>query len=259
MGQERIGINRINRPAETVKRSIDFSAIRTKETDYHTRFYEETPLFQPGTWLARPVHAVLELLERLPLQGSPLQGPIVLDLGCGPGRNAIPVARRLKDSGGKVHGVDLLPVAIRQLLENADRYDVSGVVSGTVADAESYTIRPEAYNYIIACSCLEHLSSEQAFRRKLEEMRAGTQAGGINIIMMSTDVTERDTETGATRRGDVELNLSCEQAFSILNEIYAAWEKLIERHSSQQILENQNGTTVQFISNWITFAVQNNK
>jgi methylase of polypeptide subunit release factors len=66
-----------------------FNRARRKEIEYHEKFYAETELFQPGSWLSRPVKVVLESLP----QKDNIQ---VLDLGCGVGRNSIPIAQQIQ-------------------------------------------------------------------------------------------------------------------------------------------------------------------
>jgi 2-polyprenyl-3-methyl-5-hydroxy-6-metoxy-1,4-benzoquinol methylase len=66
-----------------------FNQARRKEIEYHEKFYAETKLFQQGSWLSRPVQVVLANLSRL--EKDNLQ---ILDLGCGVGRNSIPIAQQ---------------------------------------------------------------------------------------------------------------------------------------------------------------------
>ena len=89
-----------------------FEQSRTKEMSYHHHFYEEHELFQPGSWLSKPAPGVIDQLEYVSEDA-----PQVLDLGCGVGRNAIPIAQYIKNGGGHITGVDLLPVAIEKLKE----------------------------------------------------------------------------------------------------------------------------------------------
>ena len=63
--------------------------IRKAEAESHTQAYTSYSLFSPGSWLAKPVKTVLELL---PLFEGCTQFA-ALDLGSGVGRNCIPVAQ----------------------------------------------------------------------------------------------------------------------------------------------------------------------
>ncbi|KKO54428.1 class I SAM-dependent methyltransferase [Paenibacillus sp. DMB20] len=228
-----------------------FAEARAKELDYHERFYRETELFQPGSWLSRPVQAVMETLRMLDIPG-----PRILDLGCGVGRNSIPMALAVRQACGKVTCIDILPSAIDKLLDHARQYGVEGMIEGYAADVEHYDIEEKSYHFIVACSCLEHMGSEAAFMHKLHEMRAATLPGGINCIFMSTDVMETDLSTGEKQPGLIELNLSAEQAFSILRKVYADWETLKENAIQQTIPEVKDGKSILFQSQWITFIVK---
>lgn len=54
----------------------------------------------------------------------------------------------------------------------------------------------EAYDYIVALGCLEHVSSEQAFVQVLARMKQATKVGGIHCLMMNTDIQEVERDTG---------------------------------------------------------------
>jgi len=79
------------------------SQIRTEEKKYHDYCYDNYTLFEAGSWLHKPVKTVIDLLPML--EGK--EEVKVLDLGCGVGRNSIPIAEKMKKSGGKVVCVDL--------------------------------------------------------------------------------------------------------------------------------------------------------
>ncbi|MFE0559864.1 class I SAM-dependent methyltransferase [Paenibacillus sp. NPDC058910] len=228
-----------------------FNRAREKEISYHETLYEEAVLFQPGSWLAKPVQTVLDHLELLPFHEVR-----VLDLGCGVGRNSIPVARRIQAVNGKVICVDLLPSAVDKLRQYAELHGVSSNLEALVADVEHYEITEDTYHYVIACSCLEHMSSEEALVSKIKQMQAGTVEQGVHCILMSTEVKEIDQETGLEEAGLIELNLSADKAFSILDELYSEWEILTRRQVQQDIQEVKDGRDVLFRSQWITFTAR---
>ncbi|REE66635.1 methyltransferase family protein [Paenibacillus taihuensis] len=230
-----------------------FSEARMQEVAYHEQLYKTTALFEPGTWLAKPVAVVLELLEELP---TIMDGVRVLDLGCGIGRNSIPVAQRIQADGGSVVGVDLLPIATQKMLQNAARYNVQVAIHAEVSDVEFYEIEPNAYDYVIACSCLEHLPSRAAFETVVKRMIAGTKENGIHCLLLSTEVSEQDHLTGETWPGRIELNLATEEAIQLLSELYQEWDVLITRHVPQSVGELKNGRKIEFKSNWLTFAAR---
>jgi SAM-dependent methyltransferase len=227
-----------------------FNRARRKEIEYHDKFYAETELFQPGSWLSRPVKVVLENLP----QKNNLQ---VLDLGCGVGRNSIPIAQQIKAHKGKVHCIDLLPSAIKLLNQYAEHFGVTDTITAQAVDVENFSIKKATFDYIVACSCLEHVSSEKVFQAKLEEMKAGTIDCGINCILMSTDVREIDVLTGEEQEGLIELNLTTDKAFAYLEKVYTDWNISMRKSVQQEIKEEKDGRNIIFRSNWITFVAHN--
>ena len=88
----------------------------------YDRLYAETP---DALGAVTPkVLGIIAGLGRRPLR--------VLDLGCGQGRDALPLARL----GHRVHGVDLSPHGVAQMCAAAEREGLP--VTGEVADLGSY-------------------------------------------------------------------------------------------------------------------------
>ncbi|SDX63462.1 bifunctional 2-polyprenyl-6-hydroxyphenol methylase/3-demethylubiquinol 3-O-methyltransferase UbiG [Paenibacillus sp. CF384] len=229
-----------------------FGEARKQETEYHEVFYRETELFTPGTWLAKPVKTVMNLLQDF-TQGEPIH---VLDLGCGVGRNSIPIAQVVKPAGGSVVCVDLLPIATQKLEQYANQYEVQSVIQPVVADVEHYEIAQHAYDYIVACSCLEHVSNLAAFQAVVKRMIRGTREQGINCILINTEVVEYDMELDEQRPGVIELPLKTDETIHLLKELYRDWDIRIVRVIPQCIAEKKNGRAIEFRGNWLTFAAQ---
>lgn len=173
-----------------------FLQARAEEIKYHERFYRETTLFAPGSWLSKPVKIIMEYLNELDLDGIR-----ILDLGCGVGRNSIPLAQKVKDYNGRVTCVDLIPSAIEKLIDHAKNFDVEETMIADIADVEFYDIQQDEFTYIIACSCLEHVSNEDALRLVINKMIRGTKVKGINCILMSTEVQEYDLKNRRSNGG----------------------------------------------------------
>ncbi|TCZ79268.1 class I SAM-dependent methyltransferase [Paenibacillus albiflavus] len=226
-----------------------FELARRQEISYHEKLYTEHKLFESGTWLAKPVKVVVETFDLLDAGSKN-----VLDLGCGVGRNSIPIAQKLQAQGGNIYCVDLLQTAIEVLNQNAQKYDVQDLIVPIVADAEHYKIPELTFDYIISCSCLEHVSSESAFETVVRRLQAGTRAKGFNCILMSTEVMEQDLVTGEETAGVIELNLNTQHAIRLLQELYQDWEILIMRHLPQEMTEIKYGRNIKFKSNWLTFV-----
>lgn len=228
-----------------------FLQARTEEIKYHEKFYAEHELFAPGTWMAKPVKAIMDTFVLLDPNRMR-----VLDLGSGVGRNAIPIAQAIKASNGKVTAVDLLPSAVAILQDNAEKYDVKDHLEAVIADIEHYHIPPQSYDYIIACSSLEHVSSEDAFRTVIGRMIEGTKPRGIHAILMSTETEELDYSTGVVSEGLIELNLSTDDALYLLRECYSGWEIMLERVIPQAVQEIKYGKSIEYRGNWLTYIVR---
>ena len=88
--------------------------------------YASHQLYEPGSWLAKPVKTVLDILPML----DHVPSPRILDLGCGVGRNAIAVARHFSSLPCRVDCVDLLENAIEKLNEYAVMFDAADAADG---------------------------------------------------------------------------------------------------------------------------------
>ena len=197
--------------------------IRRAEAESHTAAYEALELYAPGSWLSQPVKALQALL---PLYESRV-GLQVLDLGSGVGRNAIACARQLP--GSRVDCVDILPVAIEKLRENARDYGVSQRITGIVAPVDSFAIEPNGYDIILAASVLEHLDARESAIRKMQEIAEGIRPGGAAMILMNTGVKEWDADTGEALDAQFEVNLPPEEVRGLLSEFFRGWEVLWDK------------------------------
>lgn len=230
-----------------------FEAARKAEAGYHSNFYENNELFASGTWMSRPMPMVMDMLERILAHKEELR---VLDLGCGVGRHTIPIAQRLAQTNSEVIGVDLLDEAIDGLRKYAKEYNVDHLVQAVKADVEHYAIEKDHFDFIAACSCLEHVSNKQAFKEALERLQAGTRTGGIHCITMSTNVEEKEMNSGREIEPLIELNLPTAEAIAILEEAYKGWNILLQEHVTQTIEEDKYDEPTQFRCELLRFAVQ---
>ena len=127
-----------------------------------------------------PSLEILELLDRLPRRAR------VLDLGCGDGRNAIPLAR----AGHRVTAVDRSRWALMALRRAATR-------EGSVADEEPLGMEIveadlsafcplEDYDLVVAHGVL-HLMPPVERDALLERVKRHTRPAGWNVIAAFTD------------------------------------------------------------------------
>ena len=197
--------------------------IRKAEADSHRASYENLELYAPGSWLSKPVRALEALLPAY----EDRRGLRVLDLGSGVGRNAIACAQRLKDS--TVECVDILPLAIEKLRENAEKLGVSEQIAGVCGPVDGFEVKRGGYDLILAASVLEHLDSREGTVRKMQEIADGIRPGGAVLIVMNTGVKEWDADTGEVLPPQFEVNLPPELVRGLLAEIFAGWEVLWDK------------------------------
>lgn len=226
--------------------------IREKEKEYHDFCYGNFKLFEPGSWLNKPVQTVMNLLADFDGKES----VSVLDLGCGVGRNSIPIAQKLTARGGKVVCVDLLDSAIAVLMQYSKQYQVSEKISPYKMDISDFTISTNKYDYIVAVSALEHVNSLETFENVLCSMARGTKKDGINCIIVNTEVEEVDEETGVGQETLMEVNLTTNQMMMILRKTYKNWEDLVVVTKPLTFEIRRQGRPILLKTRAITFAVR---
>ncbi|WP_054028774.1 class I SAM-dependent methyltransferase [Bacillus sp. FJAT-28004] len=226
--------------------------IRMKEKQYHDDCYENLILFQEGSWLQRPVKTILDLFEifnhRTDLR--------ILDLGCGVGRNSIPLAQRLKKTTGKVVCVDLLESAIRNLEKYGQQYDVINSFETVISDISNFNILPNYYDYLFSVSTLEHLDSKVTFDQVLTRMIEGTREQGVHCLIINSNIRETVVETGSQIDSMFELLFDTELLFKNLSILYKDWRVLKKTVIPYEIEIIRDGKQVLLKSDVITWAVQ---
>ena len=194
--------------------------IRQAEEKSHTEAYSNLELFAPGSWLEKPVKTVVNLLPLFD-NHTAFRG---LDLGCGIGRNCIPVAQYFQTIPCRLDCVDVLGIAIEKLQNNAAKYGVDRAIHGINASIDAFKIEKNAYDLILAVSALEHVESVATFEMKLLEIRDGLRDKGVACFIVNSGVTEHDKESGMARAPQFEVNLPTEQMEEILLRPFEGWE-----------------------------------
>ncbi|MBP2111212.1 class I SAM-dependent methyltransferase [Paenibacillus silagei] len=226
--------------------------IRVEEKKYHDQCYESSKLFEPGSWLHKPVTTVINLINQYKDQ----EYISILDLGAGVGRNSIPIAESIKPRNGKVVCVDLLESAIEKLKSYSQEFGVEPYIVPILSDIEHFSIEPNEYDIIVAVSSLEHVSSAQVLEQKLCEMNAGTRTGGAICIIIASNILEMLVENKQELDPMFEVNLSTERMIDLLKQQFAGWEieQLIVKSLAFEI--NRNGQPVKLTSDCITFVAK---
>lgn len=224
--------------------------IRQAEKASHEEAYGTYALFEKGSWLAKPVKTVLDILPLLKDRAD-LR---TLDLGCGVGRNSIPVAQAFP--GGRVDCVDILPSAVEKLKENAKEYGVEGAIRGIVSGIDEFAVTPDGYDLILAISALEHMDSEETMGRKLEEICRGIRAGGIVCLVMNSGVRERDKATGCRLEPQFEVDLPTDVLQTLLRQTFTGWEILKSTIVHQKYDIPRSGGMAELESDVVTLAAQ---
>jgi len=226
--------------------------IRTEEKKYHDQCFEQYTLFEPGSWLHKPVKTVMDILEHF----SDRRDLKVLDLGCGIGRNSIPMAETLKNRNGRIVCVDLLESAIEKLNNYSKEYGVEQGIETVLSDIEHFDIKEAEYDIIIAVSALEHVSSEEVLVRKLHEMTIGTTCNGINCIIINSNIREVVKESNLALDPMFEVNLSTDRLLEILDQQYEGWE-ILDRKVKPLVFEiDRNSIQVNLSADCITFEAK---
>ncbi len=105
--------------------------------------------------------------------GSPFAGRTVLDVGCGGGLLAEPLARL----GGRVTGIDLAARALEAARRHALHTDLA--VDYRLEAAEDVANRGERFDVVVASEVIEHVADQPAF---VATLAALTAPGGLLVL-----------------------------------------------------------------------------
>lgn len=227
-------------------------SIRKAEKTYHDHFYENNTLFEKGSWLYKPVQTVLDLIPNFTNQ----ENVTLLDLGCGVGRNSIPLAKAIQPNNGKVVCVDLLESALIGLEQYSKQHDVAQTVELVKTDIGAYNIKPNTFDGIIVVSALEHVKSEQTLYDVLKQMEAGTKRHGLNCLIVNSEVEEYDLVTNEQLVPQFEVNMKTETMIERLNIVYENWEMVKKEIKKLTYEIDRDGRNVLLKTNAITYVVK---
>jgi SAM-dependent methyltransferase len=177
----------------------------------------------------------------------------ILDLGCGIGRNSIPLAELISPSSGRIQCVDLLDMEI--LRQSSRQHQVEHVINTEQADISEYKIPRNSFDYIVAV-CLEQVKSENIFKKILRRMTDGTKSGGINYIMMNTNFEEIERHTGNKLETRIEVMISKGKALAALHSNYAGWEEIHSSDIPRHLEISRNDVPIIVKADSLTLAVR---
>ena len=230
---------------------LQLDEIRENEKNSHTKMYTSCNLYEDGSWLSKPIKTVVDIM---PLFCNYMQLS-VLDLGCGVGRNIIYIAEKCKGKICIIDGVDILPLAIEKLRENAEKYDVSSAINGIVGTIENYMIEKEKYDLILVVSALEHMDTMESLKNKLLEIAEGVKVNGLVCFVVNTEVEEQNMQTGEKLVPQFEVNISTSDMLLILESIFSGWKRLKQTIVKQnyeiprkEVISSMNTNVVTFVA-----------
>lgn len=132
-------------------------------TDYDKLYQEQRHA------LGQPTQVFVDFFDQYPKQDA-----LVLDLGCGQGRDALFIARR----GHRVVGVDLSATGIEQLI--ADAHAEGLLIEAIVADLRAY--EPSGSYDVVLLDRTLHMLAEPERLHVLKQVSRVTRAGGSVLI-----------------------------------------------------------------------------
>lgn len=231
---------------------MSVESIREAERKSHEEVYSTAKLFEKGSWLQKPVKTVLDILPLF----EEYEALSVLDLGCGVGRNSIPIAQEFKKAECRIDCVDILKMAIDKLNFYSSEYGVSDSINGIVSSINDFEITSDSYDFILAVSALEHTDSEESFKNKLSEISNGIKSDGVVCLIVNSEVVEKNKENGQPVLPQFEVNLKTDELLSLLNKKFCGWQVLKSTVVSQNYDIPRNGFVSQLSTNVVTFAAR---
>lgn len=170
-------------------------------------FWEQTYVDPTTNTFGQPSEEICQLVDLLP------HGAMVLDLGCGEGRNALFLAK----NGFDVTAVDISVAGIRKLRSLAEEGEVR--IRSEVADMTEFAFTTD-YDLIVSHGCL-HLVEQSAWLSLIEKFKRHTNPEGINVVAVFTDRLPspddlKDFCIGLFQEGE-------------LAQLYADWETILNK------------------------------
>lgn len=231
---------------------INLESIRKAEKSSHEDIYSNAVLFEKGSWLYKPVKTVMDVLPLF----SDYDSLTVLDLGCGVGRNSIPIAQFCQNKFSRIDCVDILDLAIEKLTEYSKEYGVFHIINGIVSPIDEFRITSSSYDFILAVSALEHVDSDESFDIKLEEIRNGLKENGVACLIVNSQVVEKNKDNGELVVPQFEVNYKTDELLSVLNKKFEGFSILKSSVVSQNYDIPRDGFVSELTTDVVTFVAR---
>ncbi|MEX1091006.1 MAG: class I SAM-dependent methyltransferase [Phycisphaeraceae bacterium] len=151
-------------------RHADSNVDKVADDPFVAVYQREKPAFGDA-----PSAELVAYLDEHPLTGH------ALDLGAGPGRNALALAQR----GLHVTAIDRSRIGIQRLERAAESRGVADRISAIVADFRTLTWATHRYTVIVAATALDHVPQRDGLIL-LPVLRQCLQPGGVIFIEVHT-------------------------------------------------------------------------
>lgn len=133
---------------------------------------------------------------------------------------------------------------------------MSAGIQGIQKSIEEYAIDANSYDLIMAVSALEHIDTEESFRKKLAEIRDGLREKGVVCLVMNSEVREQDKDTKEMVDAQFEVNLPTPKMQEYLNEVFEGWRVLKSTVSAQEYDIPREGFVSRLSANVVTFVAR---
>ncbi|EJR62533.1 hypothetical protein IIO_02464 [Bacillus cereus VD115] len=90
----------------------------------------------------------------------------------------------------------------------------------------------------------------------LHSMKKGTKNGGINCLIINSNIQEIDLKTNEELEALIEINLPTEEMIRLLKSIYKGWKEIKVEIKELAFDIVRNERQIQLKTNAITFVVQ---
>ncbi len=231
---------------------MSVESIREAERKSHEEVYSTAKLFEKGSWLQKPVKTVLDILPLF----EEYETLNVLDLGCGVGRNSIPIAQAFQKVKCIIDCVDILEMAVDKLNFYSSEYGVSDSINGIVSSIDDFEIKQNGYDFILSVSSLEHINSENAFINKLYEICNGIKENGVVCLIVNSEVSETDKQSGKPIEPQFEVNLKTDKLVSLFQYVFNGWQVLKTTVVNQRYDIPRNDCIADLITNVVTYVAR---